>query len=180
MHSIWSRRWRCNENYLSFEHISDEEHHHTGINLIFYAPLEPSWYRLSKLCPNIVLWHNDQNEQHFSGQNQFRKYKIEAGWIIIGTLNRNLWITFGDYTGILFKCFPVATWIAGNICIKRMNWKWHMTHVAWLIRKLAICWFVVWAYQYWKFITGLNFDDGGISFSPEPPSTANKLITKQM
>lgn len=123
MHSIWSRRWRCNENYLSFEHITDEEHHHTGINLIFYAPLEPSWYRLSKLCPNIVLWHNDQNEQHFSGQNQFRKYKIEAGWIIIGTLNRNLWITFGDYTGILFKCFPVATWIAGNICIKRMNWK---------------------------------------------------------
>lgn len=52
------------------------------------------------------------------------------------------------------------------------------------IRKLAICgcvWLVACqTYQYWKFITGLNFDDGGISFSPEPPSTANKLITKQM
>lgn len=49
----------CRINYLSFEHISDKEYHHTGINLIFYTPRKPSWYSLSNLSPNIILWHND-------------------------------------------------------------------------------------------------------------------------
>lgn len=46
-------------NYLSFQHIANEEYHHTRVDFILYAPRKPSRYGLTKLTPDVILWHNN-------------------------------------------------------------------------------------------------------------------------
>lgn len=49
---------KCQNTYLSLQHVSNEENHHTGINFIFCTPLVPSRYALAELSPNII-WRYD-------------------------------------------------------------------------------------------------------------------------
>lgn len=126
----------CMASYLSFEHVSNEEHHHAGVDFVFLAPLEPSWHRLSKLTPNIVRWHNHQNEYHFCGQNDLRQQEVYSGWVIVGTFNRNLWISLIDDARVFFKGFSVTAWITEMYVEKKCNDKKNTDvvskHLIWL------------------------------------------------
>lgn len=101
------------KTYLSFQHVTNEEYHHTCINFVLCTPLIPSWYTLTKLRPNIIWWNQNQNKDHFNGQNYFRKQKINTRWIIIVAFQQYVWITFFDYCRIFFKCFSITTWVTG-------------------------------------------------------------------
>lgn len=40
--------------YLSFKHIANKKNHHASINFVFRTPLEPPWYSLTNLTPNVI------------------------------------------------------------------------------------------------------------------------------
>lgn len=101
--------------YLRLEHIAQKEHHHAGIDFVFRAPRIPARHRLPEHIPNVIRRHNDEDQCHFGEENGLVQEVIEAGRVIVGTIDYHIRIAAIQNGGVFLERLSVAARIAGKI-----------------------------------------------------------------